>query len=96
MNKQFKEALEGAYVGNDLGQVAGHRSPAPVQRKGFIARAFELVVESDASYFERRAAEERAMARAGTSEVTRALHQELASRYAVLAVAIREAEAQIG
>ena len=52
--------------------------------------------ESDASYFQRRSREERAFAEGLSDARSRALHLELADRYAGLSAAIREAEEQLG
>jgi hypothetical protein len=53
-------------------------------------------MESDASYFERRAQEEFAAAGSATSPHVRAVHFEMAERYARLAAAIEEATEKLG
>jgi hypothetical protein len=53
-------------------------------------------VESDASYFERRAREEREAARAAVHPNARLAHLELAERYEDLANAITERENFLG
>lgn len=53
-------------------------------------------MESDASYFERRAQEEFAAASAAISPHVRAVHFEMAERYAKLAAAIEEATDKLG
>ena len=52
--------------------------------------------ESDASYFQRRSREERVFADGLEDPRNRALHLELADRYAALSAAIREAEELLG
>lgn len=69
--------------------------PVP-QRPHQRVRRNRPAFESDAAYFRRRASEERAFAHGLTDARARALHIELADRYASLAAAIREAEEQIG
>ena len=53
-------------------------------------------MESDASYFKRRAQEEFAAASSATSSHVRAVHFEMAERYAKLAAAIDEATDKLG
>ena len=53
-------------------------------------------MESDASYFRRRADEEFAAAEAASSAHVRAVHFEMAERYAQLAAAMDEANEKIG
>jgi hypothetical protein len=96
MNKQFNQALEGSFAADSLDVLGGQQISAPARPRAWAERAFETAIESDATYFDRRAREERAVAQASGSVTTRGLHLELASRYAGLAAAIREAEAQVG
>jgi hypothetical protein len=51
--------------------------------------------ESDASYFTRRAGEERVHADHAADELTQSLHLELADRYAAVANAIRQVEKKL-
>jgi hypothetical protein len=53
-------------------------------------------MESDASYFRRRADEEFAAADCSVSPHVRAVHFEMAERYAQLAAAIEEATDKLG
>jgi hypothetical protein len=53
-------------------------------------------MESDVSYFQRRADEELAAARLTPSASARAVHFEMAERYAQLAAAIEEATDKLG
>lgn len=53
-------------------------------------------MESDASYFKRRAEEEFAAAAAAAAPQVRAVHFEMAERYAQLAAAIDEATDKLG
>ena len=53
-------------------------------------------MESDASYFQRRAEEEFAAAASGATPQVRAVHLEMAERYAQLAAAIDEATDKLG
>ena len=53
-------------------------------------------MESDASYFRRRAEEELAAAGSAASPHARAVHFEMADRYAQLAAAIEEATDKLG
>jgi hypothetical protein len=96
MNKQFKQALEGSFAAESVDVLGGQQVPGPARPRAWAERAFETGIESDATYFDRRAGEERAVAVAAGSVMTRELHLELASRYAGLAAAIREAETQVG
>jgi hypothetical protein len=52
--------------------------------------------EPDHVYFHRRASEEEAAASHAADELAEAAHRELASRYAQLAAAIREAHEKLG
>jgi hypothetical protein len=53
-------------------------------------------MESDASYFQRRAQEEFAAAGSATSPHVRAVHFEMAERYAKLAATLEEATDKLG
>ena len=53
-------------------------------------------MESDASYFQRRAEEEFAAAALAATPYVRAVHFEMAERYAKLAAAIEEATDKLG
>jgi len=53
-------------------------------------------METDACYFRRRAAEEFAAAKTAPSVQARAVHWEMAERYAQLAAAIAEADEKLG
>jgi hypothetical protein len=95
MNQQFKRAIEGAFELDNLHFLRGDGLPEPRHHRPSSGRVLQPV-ESDASYFARRAAEERATAEQAGTSVSRSLHLELAERYAGLAAAIREVEERIG
>nr|WP_314445595.1 hypothetical protein [uncultured Sphingomonas sp.] len=89
MNLQVSHATMGEALSNGSAPVA-LEMPSPRRKRD--PRAFE----SDASYFKRRADEERVFASQQSDPRCRALHIELADRYASLSAAIREAKVQIG
>jgi len=69
--------------------ILGDTPVSPVGRRR-RPPANDLIIEGDAEYFERRSAEEQVFAESLADPRCRALHVELASRYAQLAAAIRE------
>jgi hypothetical protein len=95
MSARFKRAIGKASILDTMHFLPGLEVPVPsVVRPRMVRGA--VPPESDASYFCRRSAEERASAAEAGNDLTRALHVELAERYANLSAAIREVEERIG
>lgn len=95
MNAQVNRVIEGAFALDNLHFLSGQDAPAPKHGRPRVERELAFA-ESDSTYFSRRAREERASAEVAVNDMTRALHLELADRYANVSAAIREVEERIG
>jgi hypothetical protein len=95
MNAQVKRAVDGT-SGRDISRLLEKHVAVAARHGPPWSERVLASSESDASYFQRRAGEERTSAAGAESELTRALHLELAQRYASLSAAIREVEDKIG
>lgn len=74
----------------------GHTNPDLTKARPVREQQFAGHRESDASYFARRANEERRFALRQDSDLTRSLHLELAERYASFSAAIQEIDEKLG
>ena len=93
MDIHAKRAISESFARGGTHLLADGVAPVTKVARRWSERALEPL-ESDASYFHRRSAEERASAAGAQTDLTRALHLELAQRYAGLSAAIRKVEGE--